>query len=250
MSILYCRCANAAVIPSEVAQAVSVALADRPGVQVVDDLCACAANRDPRLAAWAAEGCLTIAACHPRAVRWLFHQAGAPLDEARVRYVNLRKQPAAECLAALDGGTVPEEGPAPAPGAAANDWPPWFPVIDYSRCRQCRQCLSFCLFGVYALSPEGKVVVANPRQCKNNCPACSRICPDAAIIFPKLPEADAPLNGDEVTDETLARARARIDAAKILGDDPLAALALRRAEAARRRLKRPPAEGAPGEKSS
>src|SRR5688500_4682343 len=27
-------------------------------------------------------------------------------------------------------------------------WKPWFPVIDYSRCTNCMQCLSFCLFDV------------------------------------------------------------------------------------------------------
>lgn len=33
----------------------------------------------------------------------------------------------------------PSESPAPR-------WKPWFPVIDYSRCTNCMQCLSFCLF--------------------------------------------------------------------------------------------------------
>src|SRR5687767_1981373 len=32
------------------------------------------------------------------------------------------------------------------PGGA---WKPWFPVIDYQRCTNCMQCLSFCLFEVY-----------------------------------------------------------------------------------------------------
>jgi ferredoxin len=85
-------------------------------------------------------------------------------------------------------------------------------------------------------------VVANPRQCKNNCPACSRICPNVAIMFPKLPEAESPLNGDEIGDETALKARARINAGDILGSDVHAALAKRRDESARRRLKRPPVE--------
>ncbi|HRQ88427.1 MAG TPA: ferredoxin family protein, partial [Bacteroidia bacterium] len=33
------------------------------------------------------------------------------------------------------------------PGA----WKPWFPVIDYDRCTNCMQCLSFCLFDVYGV---------------------------------------------------------------------------------------------------
>lgn len=241
MSILYCRCANAAVIPAEVGRAVSSALAGRPDVLRVDDLCACAANRDPRMKEWAAEGQLTVAACHPRAVRWLFKWAGAPLDEARVRFVNLRRERAPEFPAAPAGEAVGAGEALPARGAPADPWAPWFPVIDYARCKQCRQCLSFCLFGVYALSADGKVEVVNPRQCKNNCPACSRICPDVAIMFPKLPDAESPLNGDEIGDETAIKARARINAGEILGADVHAALAKRREESARRRLKRPAA---------
>ena len=33
-------------------------------------------------------------------------------------------------------------------GAERVGWKPWFPVIDYDRCTNCMQCLSFCLFGV------------------------------------------------------------------------------------------------------
>jgi NAD-dependent dihydropyrimidine dehydrogenase PreA subunit len=247
MSILHCRCANASVIPEAVGAVVSKALAGRPDVVTVDDLCACAANRDPRLAAWAADGQLTVAACHPRAVRWLFRWAGSSLDEARVRFVDLRRETAPEFSAAPAGGA---EAPMAGGSALADAWPPWFPVIDYDRCRQCRQCLSFCLFGVYALAPDGKVVVANPRQCKNNCPACSRICPDVAIMFPKLPEAESPLNGDAITDEAAIKARARINAGEILGADVHAALARRREESARRRLKRPAAPPAEPEREA
>src|SRR5262245_26837729 len=38
--------------------------------------------------------------------------------------------------------------------AAGTAWKPWFPVIDYSRCTNCMQCLSFCLFDVYGVSTE------------------------------------------------------------------------------------------------
>jgi NAD-dependent dihydropyrimidine dehydrogenase PreA subunit len=78
-------------------------------------------------------------------------------------------------------------------------WVPWFPVIDYDRCRNCKQCLNFCLFGVYTLSDEGQVEVRKPAGCKTNCPACARMCPQKAIIFPKY--ADPHINGDEIPDE-------------------------------------------------
>lgn len=64
-------------------------------------------------------------------------------------------------------------------------WKPWFPVIDYSRCTNCMQCLSFCLFDVYGVSSENKIQVQNNDNCKTNCPACSRVCPEVAIMFPK-----------------------------------------------------------------
>src|SRR2546428_13771536 len=43
----------------------------------------------------------------------------------------------------------------------ASAWKPWFPVIDYQRCTNCMQCLSFCLFDVYGVSQEGKIKVQN-----------------------------------------------------------------------------------------
>ena len=64
-------------------------------------------------------------------------------------------------------------------------WKPWFPVIDYDRCTNCMQCLSFCLFGVYGVDEQQRIQVQNNDHCKTNCPACSRVCPEAAIMFPK-----------------------------------------------------------------
>lgn len=60
----------------------------------------------------------------------------------------------------------------------------WYPVVDAERCKNCGQCHQFCLFGVYDLDEAGRVRVANPDNCKPGCPACSRICPAGAIMFP------------------------------------------------------------------
>jgi len=70
----------------------------------------------------------------------------------------------------------------------------WYPVIDQSRCVNCHHCLQFCLFGVYTLDDEGAVCATNPDSCKPGCPACSRICPKGAIIFP-LYERDPAIAG-------------------------------------------------------
>ncbi len=79
-----------------------------------------------------------------------------------------------------------------------DDWKPWYPVIDYDRCTNCQKCQNFCLFGVYETDDEGKVIVRNPANCKDLCPACARACPEHAIIFPKHHEetidgSDVPL---------------------------------------------------------
>ena len=60
----------------------------------------------------------------------------------------------------------------------------WYPVIDYSRCTNCMECIDFCLFGVYGLDGESRLLVENQDNCKKGCPACSRVCPEQAIMFP------------------------------------------------------------------
>jgi NAD-dependent dihydropyrimidine dehydrogenase PreA subunit len=61
----------------------------------------------------------------------------------------------------------------------------WYPVIDYSRCTNCMECLDFCLFGVYGVDSIDRILVENQDNCKKGCPACSRVCPEQAIIFPE-----------------------------------------------------------------
>jgi NAD-dependent dihydropyrimidine dehydrogenase PreA subunit len=60
----------------------------------------------------------------------------------------------------------------------------WYPVIDYSRCTNCLECIDFCLFGVYGLDTQGLILVEQQDNCKKGCPACSRVCPANAIVFP------------------------------------------------------------------
>jgi hypothetical protein len=61
----------------------------------------------------------------------------------------------------------------------------WYPVIDRSRCEACLECLNFCLFGVYSLDEQDMPLVDQPDACRLGCPACSRICPTGAILFPE-----------------------------------------------------------------
>lgn len=67
----------------------------------------------------------------------------------------------------------------------------WYPVIDLSRCNNCGHCLQFCIFDVFSGDDSGAVVAQSPDNCKPGCPACSRICPESAIMFPLYVKDDA-----------------------------------------------------------
>jgi Pyruvate/2-oxoacid:ferredoxin oxidoreductase delta subunit len=108
-------------------------------------------------------------------------------------------------------------------------WKPWFPVIDYSRCTNCMQCLSFCLFDVYGVSTEQKIQVQNQNNCKTDCPACSRVCPEVAIMFPKY--RHGPINGEEVTVDDVRREAMKVDISALLGGDIYSLLRDRSAKA-------------------
>jgi ferredoxin len=54
--------------------------------------------------------------------------------------------------------------------------------------------LNFCLFGVYGLDESQRLFVEQPDACRDGCPACSRICPSQAIMFPQ--HSDARIAGD------------------------------------------------------
>jgi hypothetical protein len=92
--ILYCHCAYAKVVPTETKSAVLNGLS-QAGIEfdAVPDLCEMAARGDVRLRELASGSPLTIAACYPRAVRWLFAAAGADLAEKNVRVWNMRVEP-------------------------------------------------------------------------------------------------------------------------------------------------------------
>ena len=145
-----------------------------------------------------------------------FAQGIPPQAEDANGQVNIRFKD----ITGLNGAQVAElvETVRTETGAARHgDWKPWFPVIDYDRCTNCMQCLSFCLFGVYGVDEQQRIQVQNNDNCKTNCPACSRVCPEAAIMFPKYKAG--PINGDVVSDSDLQREKMKIDISALLGGD-------------------------------
>lgn len=105
---LYCHCAYARVVPEATKAAVLEGLtASGREFDAVPDLCEMAARRDPRLAELAAGAPLRIAACYPRAVKWLLTSAGAELADGDAAVFNMRTDTADDVLRGVLG---PEEG--------------------------------------------------------------------------------------------------------------------------------------------
>ena len=221
--ILYCHCAYSRIIPDGTRREVLSALtASGRSFTAVADLCELAADKDARLAKFANADDAVVIACFPRAVRGLFNAAKTPLKK-NARILNMRTQTAAGILLAI--GVEKASGPADEgvceqfASPAKDRWIPWFPVIDADRCINCKRCVGFCLFGVYGQSPDGAAEVQNPANCKTNCPACSRICPTAAIMFPKYPHA--PINGDAVTAENIKAQKMQADLDAAIKNDAM-----------------------------
>ena len=145
------------------------------------------------------------------------------LGDSQVQLRDLDGLALAEVVSRVD--QLREEAAAPVPGK----WKPWFPVIDYKRCTKCMQCLSFCLFDVYGVSTDGKIQVQNQTNCKTDCPACSRVCPEVAILFPKY--RHGPIHGGEVLEDDLRREAMKVDISALLGGDIYSMLRDRSAKA-------------------
>jgi Pyruvate/2-oxoacid:ferredoxin oxidoreductase delta subunit len=226
--VLYCHCANAKVIPAATKMAVLEGLNEaHVEFEAVPDLCEMAARGDTRLRELSSAPALTVAACYPRAVKWLFASAGAALPEATTKVWNMRVEtPEAVVDGVLQTDVKRRAAASPAVAPAAqpesplgptSGWKPWFPVIDYSRCTNCMQCLSFCLFDVYGVSADQKIQVQNQSNCKTECPACSRVCPEVAIMFPKY--RHGPINGEEIKSDDVRREAMKVDISALLGGD-------------------------------
>ena len=101
--ILFCHCNYAQVVPGEVKQGVLEGLSQSGrAFEAVADLCEMSARRDPALKRLAAgEEPVKIAACYPRAVKWLFGSCQAELAGDRTEVVNMRELTAEEATAAV-----------------------------------------------------------------------------------------------------------------------------------------------------
>ena len=100
--ILYCRCAYAKIIPDDVKDKVLKSLIDSGrSFKAVTDLCEMVAQNDPELKDLVGEKEIKIAACYPRAVRWLFSAAGFPISGENVEILNMRVEKAEDIASQL-----------------------------------------------------------------------------------------------------------------------------------------------------
>lgn len=115
--ILYCHCAYAQVVPPQVkAEVLEGLAASGQAFDAVADLCEMSARRDAALERLASpDRPLQIAACFPRAVKWLFDAAGAPLSAEGVEVLNMREASSADVLARLEAGDLAPNLPGPEP---------------------------------------------------------------------------------------------------------------------------------------
>ncbi len=105
----------------------------------------------------------------------------------------------------------------------------WYPVIDFDRCTNCMECVDFCLFGVYGVDGVENILVEQPDNCRKGCPACSRVCPENAIIFPQH-KAPAIAGASTAGDEGFKIDLSQLFGAPAKGEDPIEVAARERDE--------------------
>ena len=123
----------------------------------------------------------TVPLARPKSLRtiWCLDRRGCPDAGSLVEQIEPVLAAIGAAAAPAAGGRSVEVIPADESGLLR-----WYPVIDYDRCTNCLECLNFCLFGVYGLDEAGRIVVELPDACRDGCPACARVCPAGAIMFP------------------------------------------------------------------
>ncbi|MGL6075684.1 MAG: hypothetical protein ACRC8S_16130 [Fimbriiglobus sp.] len=103
LRVLYCHCTYANVVPKATKAEVLRQLteSDVP-FEAVADLCELTSKKDPCLKELTTTGgILKIAACYPRAVKWMFSGAGHALPAEGVEILNMRTDTPEQVLAAI-----------------------------------------------------------------------------------------------------------------------------------------------------
>jgi NAD-dependent dihydropyrimidine dehydrogenase PreA subunit len=226
--IVYCNCGGDRINQERLHTIENNLISNNIEFIKLSDLCGLSATGKEKLSDIFINGNeYLIIACYSRSVKLLLEQANIDINNKSFHYINfleLTDEDISNQVVAFCRNTYQNSHPEEIRSDA--DWSSWFPVIDYERCSSCGQCADFCLFGVYE-KKEGKVIVTNPKECKINCPACARICPQTAIIFPKYKQGGA-IGGSDVIDEIAEQERQASDINTFLQSDIYGALEQRK----------------------
>lgn len=222
--ILICNCKGERINSDLLHSAVDCAGKLDAEVTIVNDLCGVAQENREEIAGILSksERDYLILGCYRRTMDLLLEkvQGGQLVNLVETSEEDVLRK-LSEFAPAGQKGTLKEVN-------QVSDWPSWYPIIDYSRCTSCGQCADFCLFGVYEKT-DARISVVNPKGCKTNCPACARICPSAAIIFPKYKNGGA-VGGSDLVDEAGEHRRQLQDIENLLGSNIYEALQNRKAK--------------------
>ncbi|MBS2099149.1 ATP-binding protein [Carboxylicivirga linearis] len=201
--ITICACSSRSFVKKyKVAQLATELQKNGNDVTIIADLCELVQKQSPKVENIAKTA---IIACYSRAIQsqmnWLNLQADNIYD--------IRNKEVADILTEFNISSDIEDQPIDSDIlndvnhlADNNGTDAWYPVLDKTRCTNCGKCHDFCLFGVYTIENK-EVKVIHPENCKNNCPACARICPSSAIIFPKYEKS--PINGGTELEEVFSK---------------------------------------------
>ena len=104
---VYCHCAHAKVVSQATREKVLQHLCESGReFDAMADLCEMSARKHPLLEKLIGEGPVRIAACYPRAVKWIFAAAGAPLDPENTEILNMRTGSAGDLVDRLEDDRV------------------------------------------------------------------------------------------------------------------------------------------------
>lgn len=217
--IVFCNCKGKLIDSERITEIISYMNKQGISFLLFSDLCGiCATQKDKIRGILNDCNEILMIACFPRAVKLLLNESGTDTRSKSITFLNVRDTDNKTIFEKINNFSDNEVFNSPTEEIISNpEWSPWFPVIDYSRCSSCGQCADFCLFGVYE-KKDGKVFVLNPQGCKDNCPACGRICPQTAIVFPKYEHGGA-IAGADSFDEIEEQQRQQQDINTILGSD-------------------------------
>jgi NAD-dependent dihydropyrimidine dehydrogenase PreA subunit len=228
--IIFCNCGGERIDPERLQVIEKKIGQTKSEIIIVSDLCMVSAlQKDILIDILDEENEYLVIGCYERSMKLLLELSGIDYKNIRLEFINFMELTNGEIFTRVSSFCENSDQVSSVKEIdTISDWPSWFPLIDYSRCSGCGQCADFCLFGVYEKS-EGRVVVINPVECKNNCPACARICPQTAIIFPKYKYGGA-IGGSEIIDEIEEQKRQSLDIKNILDGDIYSSLEKRKAK--------------------